>query len=340
MLIQGVIIPVHKARGLAIIPVIVLAAACSATVPTAVPSASAAATPSAAPSSAPTPSAAPSSAPSPTPSPTPSPSPSGSPGIAHKTGHGDLVLRIAVAGGFISPSAQLFALPEIAIYGDGTVLVRDDSGSAAPTPGVPPMLVTTISEAGLQKILAAAGDAGLLGKNGQYSGGIMPEAATTTFTVIAEGHTHTISVVALGKAGGDPSTQAIRDKLLAFETALQDVPTLVGAANVTTAQAPFQPSGIEVFVATFDNGPTPAKTLAWPLSTPLASFGQPIASSGSGGGIRGPSLNCGIVTGTDLAALLPVLATAAPDSVWNSEGSFYSLTIRPELPDEAACPGV
>ena len=156
----------------------------------------------------------------------------------------------------------------------------------------------------------------------------------------AEGHTHTISVVALGRPGGDPSTQELRDKLAAFEAALQDVPTLAGATNVVTPQAPFVPSGLEVFVGSFDNGPAPDKTLAWPLSTPLADFGQPIASGSSGGGIRQPDLRCGIVTGADLSALLPVLATSAPDSVWNSQGNLYSLTIRPELPDELTCPGV
>lgn len=250
------------------------------------------------------------------------------------------MLRIAVAGGFISPSAQLFALPEIVIYGDGTVLVPDTSGSQPTIPAVSPMLATTISEAGLQAILVAASDAGLLGKNAQYSSGPVPEAGTTTFSVAADGHLHTVSVTALGHKGGDPSTQGIRDKLAAFEAALQDVSALVGKANVTTPQAAFQPSGVEVFVATYDSGPAPAKSLAWPLKTPLASFGQPIASAGSGGGIRGASLTCGIVTGADLAALQPLLATASPDSVWNSQGSFFTLTVRPQLPDELACPGV
>lgn len=332
-----------RARNLAIVPIVLLATACSATTPTAVPSPIPTVPPTSQPSSqpSPTPTGTPAATPSPTPLPTPSPipSPSGSPGIGHKTGHGDLVLRISVAGGFLNPSAQLFALPEIAIYGDGTVLVPDYTGTPDVAPAVPPMLVTTISEAGLQKILAAAGDAGLLGKNGHYEGGIMPEASTTTFTLTADGHTHTISVLALGKAGGDPSTQEIRDKLAAFEAALQDVPTLVGASNVTAAQAPFQPTGLEVFVATYD-GATPSKTLAWPLATPLASFGQAIASNNSGGGIRGPSLTCGIVTGADLASLMPILATATPDSAWNSDGSLYTLTIRPELPDELTCPGV
>ncbi len=248
------------------------------------------------------------------------------------------MLRISIAGGFINPSTQLFALPELAIYGDGTVLVRDDSGSTPAIPALQPMLMNRISEAGLQLILAAAGDAGLLGPNGHFQGGIMPEASTTTFLLNAEGHTHTISVTALGKPGGDPATQALRDKLQAFETAMQDVPTFVGAANITVPQAPFQPAGIEVFVSS-DGQPT-GKTLAWPLSTSLATFGQPIASAGSGGGIRQPDLRCGIVTGSDLTTLQPLLAKAAPDSVWNSDGSYYTLTLRPELPDELACPGV
>lgn len=273
------------------------------------------------------------------PSPTSVPSPPGSSGISHRTGHNDLVVRISVAGGFINPTAELFALPQIAIYGDGTVLVPDASATSPAVPAVAPMIETTISEAGLQKILTAAADAGMLGKNARYEGGPTAEAATTTFLVAAEGHTHTVSVRALGHPGGDPATRAIRDKLAALESALQDIPTFVGRANVTTPQAPYQPTALEVFVVTYDNVPAPPRTEAWPLAQPLASFGQPMPSAGSGGGIRGPSLRCGIVTGTELATLQPFLARASPDSVWNSGGSYFRLTIRPQLPDELACPG-
>ena len=167
-----------NARGLLCVPAILLIAACSSAPPTAVPATPTAVPASIAPSAAPTavPTPAPSSVPTPAPTaspstaPTPPPSPSGSPGIGHRTGHTDLIVRVSVAGGFISPGSQLFSLPEVAIYGDGTVLQADYSGSAPATPGVPAMLVTTISESGLQAILAAASDAGLLGENGQYRG--------------------------------------------------------------------------------------------------------------------------------------------------------------------------
>jgi hypothetical protein len=252
------------------------------------------------------------------------------------------VLRVATAGGFINPQTQLFGLPEISIYGDGTVLAPDFSGTS-PNSVVPQLTVTKISEAGLQALLTAAGTAGLLGKNAQYNSGPVPDAGTTTFTVIADGHTHTVSVVALGNRGGDPSTQEARDKLAAFDMALQDIPTLVGAANVVTPSSTWVPAGMLVFAQSADS--TGGTTLAWPLSTPLAQFGDEIRSGdsgGNGGGLNpgaGGALRCGIVTGSDLATLNHALDTATPDTLWTSGGATWSLTARPQLPDETACPG-
>jgi hypothetical protein len=239
------------------------------------------------------------------------------------------VLRISVAGGFINPIAQLFALPEIAIYGDGTVLAPDYGGILGSGGSVPALVATRLSEAGVQKILAAAADAGLLGKNGQYQGGPMAEASTTIFTVVAEGHVHTVSVVALGRPGGDPATQEIRDKLASLESALTDVPGFVGNDNVAEPSAAYEPDALEVFVAPSGDDPG-AAAIEWPLSTPLADFGTPVD--------RGEA--CGVVTGSDLTALEQLTSTAAPDAVWKSRQTFWSLTFRPMLPDDRGCPGV
>jgi len=293
--------------------------------------------------SAPSPSASPTTAPSPSASPSPSPSPSSSPGIGHGTSPSDLVLRIATAGGFINPQTQLFALPEFAVYGDVTVLAPDFSGTS-PNPAIAQLIVTKISEAGLQALLTAAANAGLLGKNAHYDSGPMPDAGTTTFTLTADGRTHTVSVVGLGHQGGDPSTQDARDKLAAFDTALQDIPTLVGPSNVVAPAATWTPSGLLVFAQAADS--TGGATAAWPLSTPLSQFGDEIRSGdsgGSGGGGLNPgaggALRCGIVTGSDLATLSHAVAAATPDTIWTSDGATWSLTVRPQLPDETACPG-
>jgi hypothetical protein len=253
------------------------------------------------------------------------------------------VLRIATAGGFINPQTQLFALPEVAIYGDGTVLAPDFS-TIQPLSLVPQMTITKISEAGMQALLAAARDAGLLGKNEQYSSGPVPDAGTTTFTVIADGHTHTVSVVALGHQGGDPQTQEARDKLAAFDSAVADIPALVGAANVVAPSTIYEPTGLLVFAQQADS--TGGTTVAWPLSTPLAEFGDEIRSGdagGNGGGGLNPgaggALRCGIVTGSDLATFSSAINAATPDTLWTSDGATWSLTVRPQLPDETACPG-
>ncbi len=253
------------------------------------------------------------------------------------------MLRIATAGGFINPQTQLFALPEISIYGDGTVLTPDFS-TIQPLGIIPQLTVTKVSEAGLQALLAAAGDAGLLGKNAQYNSGPVPDAGTTTFTVIADGHTHTVSVVALGQHGGDPTTQDARDKLAAFADAVQDIPTLVGVANVVAPSSTWTPTGLLVFSQPAES--TGGTTRAWPLSTPLSQFGDEIRSadngSGGGGGLNpgaGGALRCGIVTGSDLATLMPALNGASSDTLWTSDGATWSLTVRPQLPDETACPG-
>ena len=103
------------------------------------------------------------------------------------------------------------------------------------------------------------------------------------------------------------------------------------------------PSGLLVYAQPADS--SGGTTAAWPLSTPLAQFGDEIRSAGSGsggGGLNpgtGGALRCGIVTGSDLATLSHALDTATPDAVWTSDGATWSLTVRPQLPDETACPG-
>ena len=48
-------------------------------------------------------------------------------------------------------------------------------------------------------------------------------------------------------------------------------------------------------------------------------------------------LDCGTVTGGDLATLLPLLQKANQLTPWASGGRRYALTFRPLLPDETGC---
>ena len=97
-------------------------------------------------------------------------------------------------------------------------------------------------------------------------------------------------------AGLDQATIDARAKLLAFRNSLTDVPTLVGAENVRDA-GPFEPMAYRVVsrIETSANGGagasgSPQAVVAWPLKTPLTTFGEPL-----GEGLA--DMRCGTVDG-------------------------------------------
>ena len=89
---------------------------------------------------------------------TASPEPSESPTsgeISYPTGSDDLVLRFRYVGGFAPPSAHLMDLPVVSVYGDGTVIVPGPLPAIYPGPALPNLQRATISQAGMQVLLAA-----------------------------------------------------------------------------------------------------------------------------------------------------------------------------------------
>jgi hypothetical protein len=69
-------------------------------------------------------------------------------------------------------------------------------------------------------------------------------------------------------------------------------------------------------------------TVDWPLAGRLAGFGQ----LGSVDGYR-----CAVVSGDQLAALLPAARGATAATLWRSAGKTYPAVFRPLLPDDSAC---
>ena len=62
----------------------------------------------------------------------------------------------------------------------------------------PSLAQRRLTEDGIQAVLAAAGRAGLLGPDRTYDTPPIPDAGQTTFTVNANGSTHTVRVVGMG----------------------------------------------------------------------------------------------------------------------------------------------
>jgi hypothetical protein len=123
--------------------------------------------------------------------------------IDHPTGMNDLVLQISNSGGLLPPDARLTELPVLSLYGDGRLITQGPRVAIYPGPAVPNLQVARLSETGIQRVLRAAADAGLLGPSRHYDHPGIADAPTTIFTVVAAGGRHQVSAYALWE-GNDP----------------------------------------------------------------------------------------------------------------------------------------
>lgn len=275
-------------------------------------------------------------------SPPPEPSAPGTGGeISYPTGTNDLVVRFRYVGGFAPPSAHLMDLPVVSVYGDGTVIVPGPQIMIYPGPALPNLRRASITPAGMQVLLAAARDAGLLGPDAHYDlGGIM-DASTAEFTLNAEGRVHTVSAYALMEGGGrepelppdtDPAVADARAKLSLFQGQLGGLEALLDTE--IGPWGPFEPDSVQLLVtagAPDDGQGLVQQPLAWPLDADLATFGNalPILMEGQ---------RCGVVSGAELDTLWPLLGEANALTPWTDEDAAFGIATRPLLPSETGCP--
>jgi hypothetical protein len=258
--------------------------------------------------------------------------------IAYPAGADQLLLRVALEGGFISPLFIAERIPEFSLMGDGTVITVGASPAIYPGAALPPVLAQLLNAEGIQAILRAALDAGL---GRQQSGGAMvgvSDAGTTVFTFNANGVKTTLKIYALDAGGsGKPAGMSdadyqLRRKLQQLVSKLHTLEQWLPKGSIPAAQ-PYVGQAAAVFVSPYKADATLTEPpAAWPLSTPLASFG-------SSGGPSGPAgASCGVVTGSDWTSTLrPLAAKANQLTPWTSGGQSYSLAFRPLLPDQKAC---
>lgn len=253
-------------------------------------------------------------------------------GIDHPTGRNDVILRVDYGGGFVPAEYSVRSLPTFALYGDGTLVLQGPQIEIYPGPATPNLLRRTIDEDGIQAILEAAQEAGLLGPDRHYDYPCVADGATTTFTLNADGATHTISAYSLFEGEGDcPDVDRQgRAKLAGFMTKLGDLGTLVPEGSLGPEE-PFVESELRVYARPYGQAPDPQleqRVSDWPLATGLGGFGEEVADLG---------LRCGVVSGADLKLLRPLALEANELTPWRSGGERYLLIFRPLLPDEHGC---
>ena len=261
--------------------------------------------------------------------------------ISYPTDPNELVLRLRYVGGFAPPSAHLMDLPVVSVYGNGTVIVPGPQIMIYPGPALPNLQQATITPSGMQILLEAGRAAGLLGRDAHYDlGGIM-DASTAEFTLNAEGRKHTVSAYALMEGGGrepdlppgtDPAVADARAKLSLFQGQLTNLEAFLDS-DIGPWSA-FEPAAVQLLVtagAPDDGQGLVQKPIEWPLETDLATFGDALPTLMEG-------QRCGVVSGTDLEALWPLLQGANSLTPWTDGDAAFGIGVRPLLPSETGCP--
>lgn len=251
------------------------------------------------------------------------------------------ILRVEYVGGFVPVEYRLSALPNFLLTGDGSVFTPGPQIEIFPPPALPSIQKTPVTADAVRRIREAAEKAGLGGPDKTYRHGGVADAPTTRFVYVDRaGATHTIEAEALGigdeesaapPPGAGQDERAARTKLAELARKLGDLRSWL-PKDAVGEDGQYEFSALRIFSKPYERGadeqPQPEK--AWPLSTPLSSFGTVFDSASH--------TRCGVVDGADLKTLRPSLNQSNSRTPWRSEDATYQLVLRPLLPEESGCP--
>ncbi len=282
--------------------------------------------------------ATPSSGGSANPSPGGSPAPSNAASPPPSSSPDTLILRVANEGGFLAPNAARTQLPIVSVYADGRIITTGAVPAIYPGPLVPALVYRSVGPDGAAAILRTAVAAGLAGADTTYPPGPAPDAPMIVITV---GHDGTRTISRFGFLDAFPGQQPldsdpagpVRAAASALVAKVTGTDTFGGTSGPSGT---YQPLGYQLFVSPGAPQPTDPSLarppVAWPLSTPLASFGQADLLGGAGARV-------GLVSGADAQTLAPILAGASQLTGFTSAGGVWTIAVRPLLPDEVTPQG-
>ena len=254
--------------------------------------------------------------------------------ISHPTGADELVLRVEYQGGFVPYGFTLSNMPAWSLFGDGTLITQGPQIEIYPQPALPSLARTPITEDGVQAILQAAKDAGLMDGDANYGDECIADATTTVFTTYANGSRSVVSAYALDvgePAGTCASTQdaKARAALGEFQAKLGDLGSWLPRGSVGQ-ETPFDATQMRVYVLPYQRDPQlPQEAIGWPVGTRLSAFGESLADDAQ--------TRCGVVAGDEFERVYAAAQSADQLTPWMSDGEKYGLILRPLLPDEHGC---
>lgn len=242
-------------------------------------------------------------------------------GIAHPTGVQDLVLKLSYEGGFVPAGTAFVNTPALLVSGDGHVYTPAVTPAIFPGPLLPSILVKTITESGIQRMLGIVQKAGLFVTSLDLSGGTgVADASNTVLTINAAGKNYVQSAYALG---ADSPESPARQALLGAVNIISDVAAAVGEANLGEDQ-PFVADKYRFQARAVDqaelDSQQPAPTIVeWPALTTL-----PLASAAT----------CATV---NAAAVGSLLVDAKQNTYFKDGDIVYQLAAAGVLPGDPDC---
>lgn len=265
------------------------------------------------------PSAGPSAAPTDQPAASPSAPTTG--GIVHPTGAGDVVLRIEEVGGFVPIEWSATYTPTFTLYGDGTVVWRDNQ--AMPPESTDdlirpiPLLVAKLDEASIQALLdEAIGPGGLGAAEGTYgqAGGDIP---STVFTINAGGLAEPKRVEVIGLA------PEMHPQNLQVVTALAGLAEKLRTFEALVPGQPYVPSAFRGVLMPTDQAFAPVVDWPWTELSPDEFGGD------------NEFFRIHDITADDIGALgIQDFGAGVSGFVLKDGKDLYNFAIRPLLPDE------
>jgi hypothetical protein len=265
--------------------------------------------------------------------PSPTPGPSGPPNPSPPV-PGSVVFRATLVQA-LPPIVQFGWLPVVVVTAEGSLLQPGPLMELHPGPLVPPVEERAITSRGIEILVGAARDAGLLTGQVDFTGGsLRPGQAAGRLEIVADGQRYEI----VGDPSrvvrcGDPPARCIPapgspEAFAHFWLRLSDLPGWLGSE--LGSPRPHVPAAYAILVGPPPSEPGLAPAPAtWPLEPRLRDFGAGLAGD--------PGRRCGVVAGEAAATLRPILEAANELTPWidpDEPGQRYGLTVRPLLPGD------
>lgn len=273
---------------------------------------------------------------------------SGGDGIEHPGGS-ETILVVGFEGGFVPVEFLATALPMFVMLGDGRVIMQGPQSLEFPGPAYPALIERTLTEDGIQAVLAAVEETNLFTSDLDLRGAqnMVADASDTLFILDAGGQDVTVRIYGLGAlmpdmepAPGITSGELeahrilglLNDGLMTLDTWLPD------GSWEAEGWKPYEPEAFRLYVRDssgepVEGGDLPAQIRQWPTDDDPSAFGDEVSFFGNG-------TRCGVVDGELGATWLGELAAANQMTRWTDGGDRrFTVLARPVLPHEdPACP--